>query len=191
MAIPFFYSLRNLWTRRLTTMLTASGMALVVFVFTAILMLAEGLQTTLVETGSSDNVVVIRKGSVSEVQSGVERQQASVVETDPEIAVGQDGKKMAVREIVVLISLPKRDRDKPANVVIRGIGDASVDLRPQVRMVEGRLPQRGSVEIMAGMNIARRFKGGGIGEILRFGMRDWRIVGIFDAANTEIGRAHV
>ena len=37
---------------------------------------------------------------------------------------------------------------------------------------------------MAGLNIARRFKGGGIGEALRFGMRDWRIVGIFDAGAT-------
>ena len=62
MAIPFSYNLRNLWTRRLTTFLTAGGMALVVFVFAAILMLAEGLQKTLVDTGSYDNVVVIRKG---------------------------------------------------------------------------------------------------------------------------------
>ena len=54
MAIPYYYSLRNLWTRRLTTVLTAAGMAMVVFVFAATLMLAEGLRTTLVETGSFD-----------------------------------------------------------------------------------------------------------------------------------------
>jgi ABC-type antimicrobial peptide transport system permease subunit len=184
MAIPFSYSLKNLWTRRLTTVLTVSGMALVVFVFAAILMLAAGLRQTLVDTGSPDNVVVIRKGSVSEVQSGVDRQQASVVETDPAIATGTAGGRLAAREIVVLISLPKRDQDKPSNVVIRGIAAASVPLRPQVRLVEGRLPRPGSSEIMAGINIARRFKGGGIGESLRFGMRDWRIVGIFDAGNT-------
>jgi putative ABC transport system permease protein len=81
MAIPFSYSIRNLRTRRLTTVLTSGGMALVVFVFAAILMLAEGLQKTLVDTGSYDNVVVIRKGSSAEVQSGVEREKASIVET--------------------------------------------------------------------------------------------------------------
>jgi hypothetical protein len=70
MKIPFSYSLRNLFTRRLTTFLTASGMALVVFVFAAVLMLAQGLQKTLVDTGSYDNVVVIRKAAESEVQSG-------------------------------------------------------------------------------------------------------------------------
>ncbi len=184
MAIPFSYSLRNLWTRRLTTVLTAGGMALVVFVFAAILMLAAGLQKTLVETGSPDNVVVIRKGSMTEVQSGLDRQQASVIETEAEIALGPAGERLAAKEVVVLISLPKRDRDKPANVVIRGIAAASVALRPQVRLMEGRLPRAGSAEIMAGQSIAGRFKGGGLGETLRFGMRDWRIVGIFDAGNT-------
>jgi ABC-type antimicrobial peptide transport system permease subunit len=184
MAIPFAYSFRNLWTRRLTTILTAGGMALVVFVFAAILMLAAGLRQTLVETGSPDNVVVIRKGSVSEVQSGLDRQQASVIETEPEIATGLSGDKLVAKEVVVLISLPKRDRDKPANVVIRGMAPASVSLRPQIRLIEGRLPRTGSAEIMAGLNIAQRFKGGGLGEALRFGMREWRIVGIFDAGNT-------
>ena len=89
MGIPYYYSFRNLWTRRLTTALTASGMALVVFVFAATLMLAEGLRKTLVDTGSYDNVVVIRKGAGSEVQSGVERLQAAIVETQPEVATGE------------------------------------------------------------------------------------------------------
>jgi len=182
--IPFSYSFRNLWTRRLTTILTVSGMALVVFVFAAVLMLAEGLQKTLVDTGSYDNVVVIRKAAVSEVQSGVDRLQASIVETRPEIAMGSDGRPMVAKELVVLISLPKRGTDKPSNVVIRGIGESSMLLRSQVRLSQGRMPRRGSSEIIAGQSIAERFKGGGIGETLRFGMRDWTVVGIFDAGNT-------
>jgi len=182
--IPFSYSLRNLWTRRLTTVLTVSGMALVVFVFAAVLMLAEGLQKTLVETGSYDNVVVIRKAAVSEVQSGVDRLQASIVETQPEIAMGEDGKLLLAKELVVLIALPKRGTDKPSNVVIRGIGDSSMLLRSQIRLADGRMPRSGSSEIIAGQSIAERFKGGGIGETLRFGMRDWTVVGIFDAGNT-------
>ena len=63
MKLLLAYSLRNLLARRLTTALTAGGMALVVFAFTAILMLAEGLQRTLVDSGSPDNVVVIRKSA--------------------------------------------------------------------------------------------------------------------------------
>jgi putative ABC transport system permease protein len=182
--IPISYSLRNLWTRRLTTVLTASGMALVVFVFAAILMLAEGLRKTLVETGSYDNVVVIRKGSNSEVMSGVTRVQASIIETQPEAAIGAEGQTLLAKEMVVLITLPKKGTNASSNVVIRGMGGSSLALRPQVRLVEGRMPKLGLSEIIAGRSIAERFKGSGIGEILRFGMRDWRVVGIFDAGNS-------
>jgi len=184
MRIPLTYSIRNLCTRRLTTFLTASGMALVVFVFASILMLSAGLKKTLVETGSDDNVIVTRKAANSEVQSGVERQQASIVESLPGIATGTGGEPLLAKELVVLISLAKRGSDKPSNVVIRGIGSASLQLRPQVHLVEGRLPRPGSVEIMAGKSIATRFKGGGIGEKLHFGMTDWVVVGILDAGTT-------
>ena len=184
MGIPISYSFRNLWTRRLTTALTVSGMALVVFVFAAVLMLAEGLRKTLVETGSYDNVVVIRKGSNSEVMSWVTRAQAPIIETQPEVAIGVDGQALLAKEMVVLITLPKRGTNAPSNVVIRGIGPSSLALRSQVRVIEGRMPKPGLSEIIAGRNIAERFKGGGMGETLRFGMRSWRVVGIFDAGNT-------
>ncbi|HMK60072.1 MAG TPA: ABC transporter permease [Dissulfurispiraceae bacterium] len=182
--IPFSYNIKNLWTRRLTTGLTVGGMALVVFVFSAVLMLAEGLKKTLVATGSPENVVVIRKGSDSEIQSGVERLQASTIETQHEIAIGANGMPLVAKELVVVIVLPKRGTDKGSNVVIRGISAESILLRPQIRLIEGRFPRPGSSEIMAGINIAKRFTGGGLGETLRFGMRTWNVVGIFDAGST-------
>ncbi len=184
MFIPFSYSLRNLFTRKVTTVLTASGMALVVFVFTTILMMAEGLRKTLIDTGSYDNVVVIRKGSGSEVVSGIERSKASVVETDPQIAIGSDGKPLFAKELCVLITLPKKGEGKPANVMIRGTGEASLKLRPQVKIVEGRTPKPGLSEIMVGRSVAKRFRGVDINETLKFGMRDWVVVGVFDAGNT-------
>jgi putative ABC transport system permease protein len=184
MAIPVFYSFRNLWTRRLTTVLTAAGMALVVFVFASVMMLAAGLQKTLVETGSYDNVIVIRKASQSEMQSGIARQQASIVESDPDIAIGRNGRPFLAKELVVIITLLKRGSDKPSTVTIRGIGYSSLALRPQVKLVEGRMPRPGSSEIIAGRGVAKRFKGAGLGETIRFAMRDWTVVGIFDAGRT-------
>jgi len=184
MAIPLSYNFRNLWTRRLTTVLTASGMALVVFVFAAILMLANGLQKTLVETGSYDNVVVLRKGSGSEVVSGVAREQASVVETRPEIAIGSNGQRLLAKEIVVLINIPKRGTNKPSNVIVRGIEETSLLLRPQVKLAEGRLPRMGSLEVIVGSSLVKRFKNIGVDQALCCGMGDWRIVGIFDAGST-------
>lgn len=184
MAIPISYSLRNLATRRLTTALTAGGMAMVVFVFAAIQMLAAGLRATLVETGSFDNVVLIRKGSQTEVQSAVGREAAGIVESQPEVAAGADGAPLVAREAVILINLLQRRNERPGNVVLRGIGPASLALRPQVRLAAGRMPRPGSSEIAAGASIARRFRGAQLGERLRFALRDWTVVGILDAGAT-------
>jgi putative ABC transport system permease protein len=184
MAIPVNYIARNLVARRLTTALTAGGMALVVYVFATVLMLSAGLEQTLVATGQDDNVVVIRRGSQTEVQSGIARLQAGVVESLPEIALGADGRPMISKEPVVLINLPKRSNGKPANVVIRGVTPAGLTLRPQVKLIEGRMFRPGTAEVIAGRSIAEGFQGAGLGETLRFASRDWTIVGIFDAGHT-------
>jgi len=184
MRIPLSYSLRNLWTRRLTTLLTAGGMALVVFVFAAVLMLEEGLRKTMVETGSYDNVVVIRRGSGTEVQSGVERLQAAIVESQPQVALGEGGRRLVSKETVVLISLNKRGTEKPSNVIIRGLSPTGTELRPQVRLAQGRMFRPGSAEVIAGRSVAERFEGAGLGETVRFGGRDWTVVGVFDAGRS-------
>src|SRR6478609_3646381 len=121
MAIPLAYIARNLWTRRLTTALTAGGLALVVFVFATVLMLDAGLKKTLVSTGEADNVVVIRKGAETEIQSAIDRNQANVMQMHPSVAMNGDGEPLASKETVVLISLTKLGSNTPANVVIRGV----------------------------------------------------------------------
>jgi putative ABC transport system permease protein len=184
MTIPFGYILRNVAARRLTTALTAGGMALVVYVFATVLMLAAGLERTLVATGQDDNVVVIRRAAQTEIQSGVDRRQAGIVESLPDIAIGRDGQKLISKEPVVLINLPKRGSSKPSNVVIRGVTPAGLVLRPQVRLAEGRMFRPGTAEIIAGRSIASGFQGAGVGETLRFASRDWTVVGVFDAGRT-------
>ncbi|MEO8137770.1 MAG: ABC transporter permease [Betaproteobacteria bacterium] len=184
MAIPVFYSVRNLGARKLTTLLTAGGMALVVFVFTAMQMLDAGLKKTLVQTGSPDNMLVIRKGSETEVQSGVSRSQAAIIDSQPGIVRGPDGQPMVSKETVVLINLVKRGSAKPSNVVIRGVGELGLAIRPQAKLTAGRMFAPGTSEIVAGSSIARQFSGAGIGETLRFGQRDWTVVGVFDGGGS-------
>ena len=184
MKIPLSYVARNLWARRLTTALTAAGLALVVFVFATVLMLDEGLRNTMVSTGEYNNVVIIRRSADTEVQSGVDRSQANIVASHPAIAIGADGERLLSKETVVLISLVKRDSGKPSNVIIRGVSPLGQVLRPQVRLTAGRMFRPGASEVIAGASIARRFNGAGIGETLRFGAREWTVVGLFDAGNS-------
>lgn len=184
MPIPLSYSYRNLLARRLTTFLTAVGMGLVVFVFAAVLMLSEGLRRTLVATGSYDNVVVLRAGSESEVQSAVTREQASIIQAQPEAALDQEGRQFSAAEAIVLVNLAKRGTNLPGNVIIRGVQPGSPALRREVHLASGRFLRPGSTEIVTGTQIARRFAGAGLGETLRFAMRQWRVVGVMDAGNT-------
>ncbi|MBM3345551.1 MAG: FtsX-like permease family protein [Betaproteobacteria bacterium] len=182
--IPQAYIARNLWTRRLTTALTAGGLALVVWVFATVLMLDAGLKQTLVTTGEYDNIVAIRKGSETEIQSGISRMQANIIESHPAVAVGTDGERMASKEAVVLISLKKAGAGKPANVIIRGVSANGMALRPQVRLIQGRRFRPGSSEIMVGSSIAGGFAGTAIGDTLRFAQRDWTVAGHFDAGGS-------
>lgn len=184
MKIPFSYIFRNLWTRRLTTVLTAGGMALVVFVFAAVLMLDAGLKKTLVGTGSYDNVILLRQGVQTEIQSGVSREQAALIETNASVARNAKGEPLVSKEIVVLIGAPKKGDTKPQNVVVRGLTEAGIGLRPQVKLIEGRWFQPGASEIVVGKSVNSGFEGMELGQSTRFAGRDWRIVGVYDGGSS-------
>jgi len=183
-ALPLSYIARNLWVRRVTTVLTALGMALVVYVFATVLMMSEGIRATLVATGQPDNVVVLRKGAGAEINSALARAQAAVVESLPGIATDALGRRLVSKEPVALINLPKRGSGKPSNVTVRGTSDLGLALRPQVRLAAGRMFRPGTSEIVTGRAIAGGFVGADRGETLRFGGRDWTVVGVLDAGRS-------
>ena len=181
------YSWRNLAVRRLTAALTAGSMGLVVFVFSSVLMLAEGLEKSLVDTGSTNNAVFIRRSSETEVQSIIEREQAATLEALPEVAPGEDGKGFAAREIVVLIGLNKLGRSTPSNVIVRGVNPVnSFSLRPQVVFPAdmGRALHAGTSEIVMGKSIAERFAVGGLGQTVSFAGMTWTVAGIMDTGGS-------
>jgi ABC-type antimicrobial peptide transport system permease subunit len=182
--IPASYTIRSIVKHKMTSALTILGIGLVVFVFVGSMMLTAGLRTTLVATGSDDNVVVIRKASQTEVLSVLNYEQAQIVSTAPEIARDAYGAPMFTNEIYVLISQPKRGTGYESHVVVRGVTEKSMELRPMVELVEGRMYREGTSEVIAGRLAAERFEGCGLGETVRFGARDWTVVGIFDASRS-------
>ncbi|MBL8349625.1 MAG: ABC transporter permease [Burkholderiaceae bacterium] len=183
-AVPFAYIARNLWVRRVTTGLTAGGMALVVYVFATVLMMSEGIRSTLVATGQPDNVMVLRKGAGAEINSGIERGQAAILATLPGIATDALGRPLVSAEPVVLINLPKRSNGKASNVTVRGTSGLGLQLRPGVKIVEGRMFRPGTSEIVVGQATAAGFAGVEIGASLRFAGRDWQIVGRYDSGRS-------
>lgn len=184
MAIPFTYTLRNLFTRKLTAALTIGGIALVVFVFSAVLMLAHGVERTLIATGSDDNVVILRKGADNELTSGINRDLSNTIRTLPTLAQTSDGRPLASTEVVVIINLLKFTSNDMGNVTVRGVSPEGFLIRPAVTVTDGRPFTFGSREVVVGRSIATRFQGAQIGSTLKFGGDTWTVVGTFDAAGT-------
>ena len=184
MKIPFSYNIRNLWTRRLTTTLTVGGIALVVFVFAAVLMLAQGIEDTLVATGSNDNVIIIRKSSQSELMSAVSRDQIGIISTFPEVGITPEGKAFATSDVVTMINLSKKQSNDMGNISVRGISAGAFTLRPQVTMKEGRWFQQGTNEIVVGNKIHEQFNNVEIGQEIEIGSKRWNIVGVMDGGKT-------
>ncbi len=184
MKIPLTYNIRNLWARRLTTALTVSGIALVVFVFAAVLMLAQGVEDTLVATGSQDNVIILRKSSQSEMMSAVSRDQIGIIGSYPEVGLNSEGKPFATSDVVTLINLNKKGSNDMGNVSVRGISSGAFALRPQVSLQEGRWFKPGSYEIVVGNMIYDQFNAIEIGQSVQIGSKLWTIVGVINGGKT-------
>ncbi len=186
MAIPLAYNLRNLRVRAFSTLMTILSVGLVVAVFIGVMALARGLEEAFVVTGEPLNVVVLRQGSQVETSSAVRRDALQTIQYLPGVASDADGMPMVSPEVIVLLNLPKRT-DGQSNVLIRGLRAKGFELRPQVRIVQGRMLRPGLREIIVGRALAERFQNAGLGETLRFGRSHWRVVGVFDAGRTAFG----
>jgi ABC-type lipoprotein release transport system permease subunit len=181
MKIPLSYSWRSIWQRRTTTVLTLGGIALVVFVFAAVLMLANGLEQTLVETGSTNNVMVLRRSATTELVSQIGRNEANIMKNHPEVAQLPDGTPLFSTELNVIINLSPKGSQDMGNVSVRGLSPTGLQLRPQLNMVSGRAFSFGTNEIIVGSSVAEKFRDVEVGKQLKFGDAQWTIVGLFDA----------
>jgi putative ABC transport system permease protein len=181
--IPIAYNLRNLAVRRTTTLATGLGLGLVVFVFSSVLMLSNGIERTMGRSGKEDIAIVIRKGSEGELASGIEDQQIGMVLANHEVARAPDGSPEGVGEIVVVVILDKigTTEGMSSNVEIRGVPDNALAFRRDAHIVEGRAATPGTDEVIVGRAIAGRFKGvtlGGGFELRK--NRPVKVVGIFE-----------
>ncbi|HEX2386348.1 MAG TPA: ABC transporter permease, partial [Candidatus Binatia bacterium] len=163
--------------------MTALGVALVVFVFAAVLMMANGIRQTLRATGSDDNVLVLRKAANSETLSVLDREVAVLVTGMPQVARSETGAPLASREAVVIINMEKLGGGM-SNVTVRGVEPPAFELRPQMRLVAGRLFRWGAREIVVGASIAQRFAGAAVGSRIRFAGDAWTVVGVFDSGGS-------
>jgi putative ABC transport system permease protein len=183
MKIPFVYNLRSVTQRPVSTALTALGIGLVVAVFVAMLALANGFIAALTKTGSSDNVLLLRRGADSELSSGIPREAIGIISASPYIATGADGRPLVSPETYIVINIQRMGGDAftVANVVARGVSDKAFEVRRNIKIIQGRRFASGQSEICVGAKLAGRFANVNVGDVLRFSNRNWNVVCRFTA----------
>jgi len=184
MKIPLVYNLRSALRRPVSSAMTALGVAFVVGVFIAMLALAHGFRMALVKTGSPDNVLVLRKGTDSELASGISRNEANIIAALPEIATGPDGQPLVSPEVFVPVSLEAAGGGGDRLVVARGVTAQAFAVRRTIRIVEGRRFAPGQDEVIIGTAIAPRLAHSAVGDSIRFGGRAWLVAGHFSAGGS-------
>jgi putative ABC transport system permease protein len=180
--IPLRYNLGSLWVRRTSTLMTVLGIGFTVSIVVIMMSLVQGLEATFVDTGQDNQLVVIRQGSQNEVNSYFNRDLLTVVKFLPGVARSGE-EPLAVGEIVVVINHKRLDGQE-TNISVRGTSDMGYNLRPEVKMVEGRRVRPGLREINVSRSLSNRFTNLKLGESIRFAKSEWKVVGVFDAGGT-------
>ena len=176
-------TLRSIPQRLGSSVVAIIGIGGVVIVFTAVLSIAEGFRATMRGTGDPRTVIVMRAGSDTEMTSGLSGDDARLIAEAPGISTGEGGVH-ASPELFVIINLPLARSGTDANVPLRGLGPVALQVRPRVRIVEGRMFTPGSSEIVVGRAASRQFQGVTVGSTLRSGKMTWQVVGTFDAGGS-------
>ena len=172
------FTLRTIPQRRGAAVAAMVGIAGVVAVLVGVLSIAEGFRAAMTLSGPDDVVMVLRSGADSEMTSGLSREEARLICDAPGIARGAEGP-LCSAELFVMINLPKRSTGTDANVPLRGVERSAAAIRGDIEFVEGRMFEPGRNEVIAGAGAARSFAGLDLGNTIRVGQNDWKVVGIF------------
>ena len=174
------FGLLSIPQRRGSVAAAVIGIAGVVAVLVGVLSMGVGFEKAMTASGSPDAAIVLRSGADTEMVSGFLRESTRIIADAPGVARTDTGP-LASAELFVIINLPKRSTGTDANVPMRGVEPAALQVRDKLKLVDGRMFEWGKNEAVAGIGAANEFTGVELGGKLRVGQRDWPIVGIFSA----------
>ena len=175
-----WFGLCTIPRRKGSAIAAACGIAGVVAVFVGVLSIAQGFHHAVTATGREDIAIVLRDGANDEMSSGLSREDTRIVKDAPGVT-RENGNAVASAELFVIIDVPKRSSGTDANVPFRGIEPEAPSVRGDVKIVQGRMFEPGHNEVIAGVAAAREFAGLDVGQTIKLGKTEWKVVGLFTA----------
>jgi putative ABC transport system permease protein len=182
-------SVRTIPQRASSSAVAMIGIAGVVIVFVAVLSIGEGFRAAMADASAPDRAIVLRSGADSEMTSGLSGADVQVIAQAPGL-LRVNNRPIASSELYVLVDLNKRSTGTPANVPLRGIGGDALEVRHEVRLIDGRMFHFGTNEAIVGRAANRQFSGVDLGSEFVSGNLRLRVVGVFES-NGSVGETEI
>ena len=182
-------NLRSILERSGSSLVIIIGIAGSVAVMVSLLAMAEGLSSTISNTGQDDRVIILRDGSNSELSSGVAMTEIDTVSSSPGIK-SMDGEPMIAGELFAIIDLKKKGAESTSNLPIRGVQPTSFKIRPEIEIIEGRNFTTGTAEIIVGKGANNQYEGLEIGDQIKVRDSFATVVGIF-SSNGDVHESEI
>ncbi len=183
-------NLKTMPTRLWSSLVIVLGVAGVVGVIVSVLAMVTGLAASMEHAGRADRAIILRGGSDNEISSTLTRDAVVTILDAPGIRRDASGQAIASADVVMILNRPMKNGGSEANVTLRGVGPQSPELRPEMRLVEGRWFKPGLHELVVGRGAQQQFAGLSLGEHVKLRDTDWTVVGAFasggDAHESEI-----
>jgi len=174
-------NLRSVPSRAGPALVVGIGVASVVAVLSTALAMATGFRSIVANAGRADRAIVLGNGAASDVLSSVSREGVAEIEAAPGIARLVAGGAGVSPETVLPVNLPRAGGDRTSPVTVRGVTASAFEVRPEIRVVSGRMFRGGVNEIVVGRAARERFAHLDVGDIARFHNADWNVVGVFES----------
>lgn len=172
--------IRSLPSRLGPSSVAVFGTACVVGVFIGVLSMAAGFQKTMQAAGSENTYIITREGATSELNSGFSHEQTQLMTDAPGVARDPENSPIASAELFVIVDIPKKTTNSPANVPLRGVQKQAFNVRDNLKIVEGRMFNPGKNELITGRAAQSQFANLEVGSTIMFGRSEWTIVGAFE-----------
>jgi putative ABC transport system permease protein len=179
LAAAISMSLQTLPQRIGASSVIVIGIAGVVAVLVSVLAMGAGFRHTLADSGRADRAIILRGGSDAELSSNLTRSDIDTISNAPGLARDPEGKAVLSSELVTVVNIPKIDTGTDANITLRGVGLELTRVRPELKIVDGRMFHPAVRELIAGAGAAKQFRGLTVGSVLHLRNADWTVTGMF------------
>src|ERR1700692_95215 len=172
-------SLQTLPQRLGASSVIVVGIAGVVAVLVSVLAMGRGFRHTLADGGRADRAIILRGGSDAELSSNLTRSDVDTIGNAPGLAKDASGKALLSNELVTVVNIPKIDTGTDANITLRGVGLRLTEVRPELKVVDGRMFHPAVRELIAGAGAAKQFRGLTVGRVLHLRNAAWTVTAMF------------